>query len=113
MKKNLLLTIVAAGVLSFVATARAGDAVISPKAHAQADAWKRVSGTTTSTLDRSANSGSPTGIALADSLRKVPTTASDVDLAHAQAPTLSPKDPRYAQAAREFPQSKYQIAPLK
>jgi hypothetical protein len=42
-----------------------------------------------------------------------PGTESTVDLVHGPRPTMSPKDPRYEQAARKLRESQYQAAPLK
>ncbi len=64
-------------------------------------------------LDRSVKPGSPKAIALAESLRKVPSTGSTVDLVHAPRPTLSPKDPRFEIAWRENAFKEVQVAPLK
>lgn len=42
-----------------------------------------------------------------------PGTESTVDLVHGPRPTMSPKDPRYEQAARKLREAQYQVAPLK
>ena len=77
MKKTLLFAIVAAGALTLAANTNAGDAVMSPKAKAQADSLRTVPGTSTHMIDRSVKSGSPKVIALTESLRKVPSTPSN------------------------------------
>ncbi len=113
MKKTLLLAVAVAGVFSFAAGANAGEPLMSPRAKALADSLRKVPGTTTEMLDRSVKPGSPKAIALAESLRKVPSTGSTVDLVHAPRPTLSPKDPRFETAWRENAVKEVQIAPLK
>ena len=50
---------------------------------------------------------------IAASLRKVPGTGPSIDLAHAQRPTMSPKDPRYEAALRANAEREFQIAPVK
>ena len=113
MKQTLLLAVAVAGVLSFAAGANAGEPLMSPRAKALADSLRKVPGTTTDMLDRSVKPGSPKAIALAESLRKVPSTGSTVDLVHAPRPTLSPKDPRFETAWRENAGKEFQIAPVK
>lgn len=109
MKKTLILAVAVAGV--FTLSANAADAVMSPRAKAQADSLKKVPGTTTDMVDRSVKPGSPRGIEMAQSLRRVPSTGPSIDLAHGPRPTLSPKDPRYDQELRRL--REVQIAPLK
>ena len=57
--------------------------------------------------------GTPRSKELADSVRKVPRTGRDINLAHAPRPMLSPKDPRYEMVLRENAIRQLQIAPLK
>jgi len=64
-------------------------------------------------VDRSVTPGSPKGRELAYSLRRVPSTGLNVDLAHGPRPTMSPKDPRYETALRELRAKEFQVAPLK
>jgi len=65
-------------------------------------------------IDRSVMAGSPKSIALAQSFRKVAGTNSDLDLANAPRPTMSPKDPGYEAALRENAiNQQIQVAPLK
>lgn len=111
MKRTLLIALAVAGVLTYVETTRADDAVMSPKAKALADSLKKVPGTTPDLIDRSVKAGSPRAIAQAESLRRVPSTSPTIDLAHGPRPMLSPKDPRYAQELRRLQES--QVAPLK
>ncbi len=113
MKKTLLLAVAVAGVLSFAAGANAGEPLMSPRANALADSIRRIPGTTPDMIDRSVKAGSSKAIELANSLRKVPSTASTVDLVHAPRPTLSPKDPRFETAWRENAVKEIQIAPVK
>ena len=111
MKNTLLLAAAAATLLTAVNTTKADEPLLSPRA--KANQIHTVAGTTEDRLDRSAKSGSPKGIALAESLRKVSSPGPTVDLAHGPRPTLSPKDPRYEQVARELLAAQFQVAPLK
>jgi hypothetical protein len=111
MKTTLLLAAAAATLLTAVNTARADEPFLSPRA--KANQIRTVAGTTEDKLDRSIKSGSPRGIAMAESLRRVPSTGPSVDLAHGLRPTFSPKDPRYEQVARELREAQFQVAPLK
>ena len=110
MKTHLLLL---AAVATFASVANADNAYLSPKARQLARDSRKVSGTTMDVLDRSIKSGSPKGIAMAESLRTVSSAGPSIDLAHGPRPTLSPKDPRYDQALRELRQAQFQVAPLK
>jgi hypothetical protein len=101
MKKTLLIAIAVAGVFTLAASAQAGDAVMSPRAKQMADSLKTVPGTTSDMIDRSIQPGTPKSRELAYSLRKVPSTGPSIDLAHAPRPTMSPKDQRYEVALRE------------
>ncbi len=94
-------------------TAQAGEPLLSPRAKELADSLRKVPGTTTDMIDRSIQPGTPRGRELAYSLRKVPSTGSSIDLAHAPRPTLSPKDPRYEAALRANAERQFQIAPMK
>jgi hypothetical protein len=76
MKKTLLFAVAVAGVLSFTASANAGEPLMSPRAKDQADSLRKVPGTTTDTIDRSIKPGSPKAIAQAESLRRVPSASS-------------------------------------
>jgi len=111
MKRSLLFAVAVAGVLSLAGNTFAGDAVLSPKAKELANSLRKVPGTTTDMVDRSAKPGSPKGIAMAHESRKVPSTGPGIDLAHGPRPTLSPKDPRHDQEGRRL--REVQIAPLK
>ena len=111
MKRSLLFAVAVAGVLTFAGNTFAGDAVLSPKAKELADSLRKVPGTTTDMADRSIKPGSPKGIAMAQESRKVASTGPSIDLAHGPRPTLSPKDPRYDQELRRL--REVQVAPLK
>jgi len=112
MKTTLLLAATIA-VLTAVNAASAAEPLLLPKAKALADSLRTVPGSTTDLIDRSVLPGSPKGRELAYSLRKVPSTGPSVDLAHGPRPTLSPKDPPYETALRELRAREFQVAPLK
>ena len=112
MKTTLLLAATVA-VITAVNAASAAEPLLSPKAKALADSLRTVPGSTTDMIDRSVLPGSPKGRELAYSLRKVPSTGPSVDLAHGPRPSLSPKDPRYETALRELRAREFQVAPLK
>jgi len=111
MKRSLLFAVAVTGFLTSAGNTFAGDALLSPKAKALADSLRKVPGTTTDMLDRAVKPGSPKAIAQAHSLRTVPRTGPSIDLAHGLRPTLSPKDPRYDQELRRL--QEVQVAPLK
>lgn len=111
MKRSLLFAVAVAGVLTLAGSTFAGDAVLSPKAKELADSLRIVPGTTTDMFDRSLKAGSPKGIELATSLRKVPRIGPRIDLAHGPRPTRSPKDWSYYQELRRL--QEIQVAPLK
>lgn len=112
MKTTLLLAATVA-VITAVNAASAAEPLLSPKAKALADSLLPPPGPTTDMIDRSLQPGSPKGRELAYSLRKVPSTGPRVNLAHGPGSTLSPKDPRYEQVARELRAPQFRVAPLK
>jgi len=112
MKTTLLLATTVA-VITAVNAASAAEPLLSPKAKALADSLRTVPGSTTDMIDRSVLPGSPKGRELACSLRKVPSTGPSIDLAHGPRPLLSPKDPRYETALRELRAKEFHVAPLK
>ena len=112
MKTKLILAAAVAS-LTLTSGVYAGDAVLSPRAKEMRDSLRKLPGTTTDMIDRSAKAGSPKALDLAHSLRRVPSTGPSIDLAHGPRPTLSPKDPRYESALRELRESQIQVAPLK
>ncbi|MCL4789206.1 MAG: hypothetical protein KJ070_20825 [Verrucomicrobia bacterium] len=113
MKAKLLLAAATLAILTAVNSASAAEPLLSPKAKALADSLRTVPGSTTDMIDRSVVPGSPKGRELAYSLRKVPSTGPSVDLAHGPRPTMSPKDPRYETALRELRAKEFYVAPLK
>ena len=113
MKTTLLLAAATVAVLTAISTASAAEPLHSPKSKALADSLRTVPGSTTDMIDRSVLPGSPKGRELAYSLRKVPSTGPIVDLAHGPRPTMSPKDTRYEAALRELRAKEFHVAPLK
>lgn len=112
---NYLLVAAAAVVtLNVTLSAQAAEPLLSPKAKALADSLRKVP---SAASDVNLATNRPVGNAkaweLAQSFRKVPSTGPSIDLAHGPRPTLSPKDPRYETALRELRQQQFQIAPLK
>ena len=102
MKKTILLAIAAAGIFTLAASAQAGEPLYSPKAKALADSLKKVPATTSDVnLALDRPAGNAKAWELARSLRSVPSTGPSIDLAHAPRPTMSPKDPRYEVALRD------------
>jgi|SRR5579883_102740 hypothetical protein len=112
--KHLLVAAVAAVTLNVALSAQAGEPLYSPRAKALADSLKKVPAVAS---DVNLATNRPVGNAkaweFAQSLRKVPSTGPSVDLVHAPRPTLSPKDPRFETAWRENAVKEFQIAPLK
>ena len=111
MKNTLLLAAATATLLSAINTVSADEPLLSPRA--KANQIRTVAGVTEEKLDRSNQPGTPKGREIAYSLRVVPSTGPNIDLAHGPRPTLSPKDPRYEQVARELRETPFQVAPLK
>ena len=92
----------AAAALTLNLTLHASEPVLSPKAAQFQHELRKVAGAPSAvelTNDRPA--GNAAAWSLAQDLRKVPRTGLDIDLAHAQKPTLSPKDSRYESMLRE------------
>lgn len=111
--KNLL--VVAAVVAVGAAfSANAGEPLYSPRAKELAYSLRKVPSTPG---DVNLALNRPVGNAkawdLAQSLRKVPSAGTSVDLAHAPRPTMSPKDPRFETAWRANAIGEFQIAPVK
>jgi hypothetical protein len=111
--KTILLLAATVVVFTAVNAASAAEPLLSPKAKALADSLRTVPGSTTDMIARSVLSGSPKSREMAYSLRTVPSTGPSVDLAHGPRPSLSPKDPRYETALRELRAREFQVAPLK
>ncbi|MBN9688634.1 MAG: hypothetical protein J0M24_00215 [Verrucomicrobia bacterium] len=112
MKTGLLLAATVA-VFAAVTTASATEPLHSPKGKALADSLRTVPGSTTDMIDRLVLPGSPKGRDLVYSLRKIPNTGQSVDLAHGPRPTMSPKDPGFETALRELRAKEFYVAPLK
>lgn len=113
MKNTLLLAVATATLLTVVNTASADEPLLSPRA--KANQIRVVPGSAANDVNLATNR--PIGNAKAwdhaQSLRKAPSTGPSIDLAHGPRPTLSPKDPRYDQVARELREPQLQVAPLK
>lgn len=111
---NRILVVAVAAVTLSTLGAQAGEPLYSPKAKALADSLRKVPAVAS---DVNLATNRPIGNAkawdLAQSLRKVPSTGASVDLAHAPRPTLSPKDSRFEAAWRDNAVREFQIAPLK
>lgn len=110
--KTLLLTtaVVALGVTFSV---KADQSMYSPKAKEQADSLRTVA---TSQTDADLAVGRPNGNVRAWRLSQSLHTASadnNVDLAHAQRPALTAKDPNYDAAWRNNAEHQVQVAPMK
>jgi hypothetical protein len=105
MKRTLLAAAVIVTVLAAVNTVSAGEPLLSPRA--QANQIKIVPGTTPDMLDRSVRAGSPKGIALAESSRKVAGTTRDMIVRNTGAtpPRLLANEPWRLQ--------RFEVAPLK
>ena len=115
MKKTILLAIAVAGVFTLAASAQAGESLLSPRAQEQAYSLRTVP-TVASDVNLAVNrpSGNVRAWESAQSLRKVAGTNHDIDLAHAPRPTMSPKNPDYADALRANAiYQQIQVAPLK
>lgn len=114
MKKTTLLAVAAAGIFTLTASAQAGEPLLSPRAQEQANSLRKVPSVAS---DVNLATNRPVGNAKAwqqaQSLKRVPSTGNNIDLAHAPRPTMSPKDPRYETALRENATKTFQVAPLK
>jgi hypothetical protein len=113
MKTTLLLAATVA-VFAAVTTASAAEPLHSPKGKAQADSLRKVPTVHSNVnLIKDRPLGNAKAWELARSFRKVPSIGPRVDLAHGPRPTMSPKDPRYETALRELRAKKFHVAPLK
>jgi hypothetical protein len=110
-------SLLAAAVVSVgvAVSAQAGEPFLSPRAQDIARSLKTVPTQSEKNPNLLANRpvGNARAWALAQSLRTVPGARSSVDLAHAQRPTLSPKDPSFESAWRANAENTVQVAPLK
>ena len=112
---NYLLVAAAAVVtLNVALSAQAGEPLYTPKAKALADSLRKVP-TVASDVNLATNRpiGNTKAWQLSQDFRKVPNTGPRLDLARAPRPALSPKDPRFEKAWRENAQKQVQVAPLK
>lgn len=110
------LLIAAAVAVTFTATlsAQAGEPLLSPRAKEQADSLRKVPAVAGDVnLATNRPMGNAKAWELAQSLRSVPGTGQSVNVAHAPRPTLSPRDPRYEAAWRANAEQQIQVAPLK
>lgn len=112
MKTTILLTV--ASLLTVISSASANEVRLAPRAQANADSLRRVSGSAGS-ADLTANrpSGNVRAWETSHSFRKSSGNTSDADLARGPQPLLSPRDPRYETVARELREKGFQVAPLK
>jgi len=112
--KYLLVAAMAAVTLNATLPAQAAEPLLSPKAKALADSLRKVPSVKSDVnLVKNRPIGNAKAWELTQSFRKVPSTGPSIDLAHGPRPLLSPKDPRYEAALRELRQQQFQIAPLK
>lgn len=111
--KNLLV-VAAVVAVGAALSANAGEPLYSPRAKDLANSLRKVP-SAPSDVNLAANRpiGNAKAWDLARSLRKVRSTGTTVDLAHAPRPTMSPKDPRFETAWRANATSEFQIAPVK
>jgi hypothetical protein len=111
---HLLIAAAVAVTFNVALSAQAGEPLYSPRAQAMADSLKKVPAVASDVnLATNRPAGNAKAWALAQSLRKVPSTGPSIDLAHAPRPTLSPKDSRFEAAWRANAEQQIQIAPLK
>jgi len=113
MKTTLLLATATAALLTAVNTASADEPLLSPRA--KANQIRVVPGLSANDVNLVTNRpiGNAKARAHAQTLQTVPSTGPSVDLAHVPRATLSPKNLRYEQVARELRESNFQVAPLK
>ena len=114
--KTLKKVLLAAAVVAIGTTlsAKAGEPLYSPKAKELAAALRKVPiAENEPNLAANLPNGNAKAWEVAQSLRRVPGTGTDIDLAHATRPMLSPKDPRFEVAWRENAEREFQIAPVK
>ena len=114
MKTTKYLLVAAAAAVTLTLNAQAGESLLSPRSKALADSLRKVP-TVASDAKHATNRaiGNARARELAHSFRTVAGSAPSIDLAHAARPALSPKDPRFEAAWRENALKKFRIAPLK
>jgi hypothetical protein len=115
MKKNILLTLAAAGIFSLATSANAGEPLMSPRAKAQADSLRKVAAVRSDvSLATNRPPGNVKAWELTRSFRRFPSPGTSVNLAHAPRPLLSPKDPRFEGAWRANAAAQsFHVAPVK
>lgn len=113
MKTPLLIATGTAALLMAINTVSGAEPFLSPRA--QANLIRVVPGSSAGDVNLAAVGpiGNAKAWALAQSFRTVPASGADIDLAHGPRPAVSPKDPRFEQAARRMGEAKFQVAPLK
>jgi hypothetical protein len=110
---NYLSTIAAVSAVLYAANSvRAGEPLLSPRARSNQIRVEKGSGTQNPNLLAGLPTGNAKGWALLQSVRTVPKSGADIDLAHIR-PALSPKDPRNEIALREMATYQFQVAPIK
>jgi len=114
MKKTFLFAVAVAGVITLASSAFASDVLLSPRAQEQANSLRKVPAIANNVnLVTNRPDGNAKAWELAQSLKSVASAGNSIDLAHAPRPTMSPKDPRYETAFRENADKNFQVAPLK
>jgi len=114
MKTTKYLLMAAMVTLAVNLSANAGGPILSPKAaQFRAEAKKAPYVASQPNLTSNRPIGNAKAWELTQSVRKVPTTAATVDLAHAPRPMYSPKDSRFETALRENAVRTFEVAPLK
>ena len=114
MKTKLLLAAATLVILTAVNAATAAEPLRSPKGKAHADSVRKVPTVSTDVdLARTRPIGNAKAWDFARASRTVPTSGPSVDLAHGPRPLVAPKDPRYDTAFRALVGREFQVAPLK
>lgn len=113
--KTLKYLLAAAVVIVGVAvSAQAGEPLLSPRAKEQADSLRKVPAVANQVnLALDRPAGNAKAWELARSVRSVPSTGPSIDVAHAPRPTLAPRDPRYEAAWRANAERQFELAPVK
>ena len=111
---HLLMAAAAIVTLNLASSAQAAEPVLSPRAAQLRHEFRKVPSEASEVdLAQDRPLGNAKAWALARSFRKVPSTGPSIDLAHAPRPTLSPKDSRFETVFRENALQQVQVAPLK
>lgn len=107
------LLVTAAAAVMFTLSAQAGDALLSPRAKDLQPHIAPSSSVNDANLTADRPAENAKAWTIARSLQIIPSTASEIDLANAPRPTLSPKDARYEVALRNNAVREFQVASLK